>query len=319
MYKIVQTKKWNKNNKLFTYNSICLCLCLCPSFLTWLFTLLTYFLNKLNCVLSTIYNQIKSPKNVFNSFKKKKRKNETNIFNKKKRKTTTKKKKWKNPSTWWIWTLFVCICRVVYGLDDQRAVHVAYEQRLVLLMRVNVFGDDALGGEPLVAQLAVVAFVLGVVVAPAAFIGHVRGQLLLGEEVFHTFATFIVGGRGDRARTGSVGVVLCCGGGRGGRVRGRGGARRRCVGRGEQRGRGRLIAVCFDVRLQVGELRERLVACANVAFVGPLARVPPPVLPQVRQLCEPFLAVVAAVRPLARMYAAVLIQMDLNKQQQKHF
>ena len=79
-------------NKLFTYNSICLCLCLCPSFLTWLFTLLTYFLNKLNCVLSTIYNQIKSPKNVFNSFKKKKRKNETNIFNKKKRKTTTKKK-----------------------------------------------------------------------------------------------------------------------------------------------------------------------------------------------------------------------------------
>ena len=69
--------------------------------------------------------------------------------------------------------------------------------------------------------------------------------------------------------------------------------------------------VGLEVGLQVGELREGLVAGGHVALVGPLARVPPPVLPQVRELREPLLAVVAAVRPLARVDAAVLAQVHL--------
>jgi len=72
-----------------------------------------------------------------------------------------------------------------------------------------------------------------------------------------------------------------------------------------------MARVSAHMRLQVGQLSKRLLAAGHFALVRPLARVSPPVLPQVRQLREPLITVLAPVRLLARVNAAMLIEMHL--------
>ena len=84
------------------------------------------------------------------------------------------------------------------GLDDERAVGVAHQQRLALQVRVAVLGDHALGGEPLLAQLAQVALVgrAQATVAAAALVGRVRHQLLAAEKALGALGTLVVGRAG---------------------------------------------------------------------------------------------------------------------------
>lgn len=150
--------------------------------------------------------------------------------------------------------------------------------------------DDALGSEPFVAKLAVVSFQL----IPSRFASvpcaHVGGEIFLGGELFPTFCAFVgrrVGVGGRRWDGGDGGD----GGG----------------GRSDGRCRDRARSVSSNVRLQVGELGERLVARTNVTFIGSLARVASRVLPQMRELGEPLLAEFAPVRSFARMNPHMLV------------
>ena len=207
----------------------------------------------------------------------------------------------------------------VERFDDQRAFGVSHQEGLVLVI-VNVLGDDAFGGETFVTNFTKMALVRVVCLAAAAprawhltaSIAGEQGQRVLAvlahdvrvefgfvDKRLPTFGALerrFLRGRRDR-------------GGRGKMVGDRSRRRwRRRRGRSRRRG---LVRVGSHVRVKIGKLSERLVARANVTLVGPFARVTSPMLPEMRELSETFLAKLATVRLFARVYPAVLIEMHL--------